>query len=66
MLDRCASCILCKREALPEAMRSVGRVGVRAAQAQKVSFLASVLRALARRVSFRGESLLRGEPARDA
>ena len=43
MLDRGASYILCKRGALHEAMRSVGRVGVRAARQR----LASVLRALA-------------------
>ena len=39
MLNRCASYILCKRGALHEAMRSVGRVGVRAARAQKAACL---------------------------
>ena len=39
MLDRGASYILCKRGALHEAMRSVGRVGVRAARAQKAACL---------------------------
>ena len=39
MLDRCASCTRCKREALNEALRSAGRVGVRAARAQKAACL---------------------------
>ena len=52
MLDRGASYILCKRGALHEAMRSVGRVGVRAARPQRL-LLASVLQALAQLSSAR-------------
>ena len=39
MLNQCASCTRCKKKALHEAMRSVGRVGVRAARAQKAACL---------------------------
>jgi len=43
MLNRCARCILCKREALPEAMQSVARVGL-VRRGLELQRLASVLR----------------------
>ena len=49
MLNQCASCTRCKKKALHEAMRSAGRVGVRAARAKAACLLASVLQAASAR-----------------